>query len=76
LAGADPVLAELDRLAAVLGARRRDDTLDREVAHRLRRLLATCGGDRRDRFAEDVEAADADGILALIDSALGHPDRN
>ncbi|WP_344040884.1 type I polyketide synthase, partial [Saccharothrix xinjiangensis] len=74
-----PALAELDRLEAVLAAQQRDEAVDRQVAERLRRLLAAWTGtgraDRGSRFAQDVAAADADGILALVDSTLGRRSR-
>ncbi|MFD7033805.1 SDR family NAD(P)-dependent oxidoreductase, partial [Streptomyces sp. NPDC059917] len=79
-AGAEPVLAELDRLEAALAAAPDEEELRRAVTGRMEALLAGWSARARGAGATDadgtdaaarIESASADEIFALIDQEFG-----
>lgn len=71
--GADVVLAELDRLEAMIGALGAEDLEQARVTSRLQSMLseATAAVSGTDTAVETFDDASADDILAFIDNELG-----
>ncbi|MFE2104975.1 SDR family NAD(P)-dependent oxidoreductase [Kitasatospora sp. NPDC059463] len=76
----DPLLAELDRLEALLPALAAAESVRGKVGRRLRELLwrlddgpAEAGGERAGDLAEDLAGASDDELFAALDDELNHP---
>ncbi|WP_209469184.1 acyl carrier protein [Streptomyces iranensis] len=68
-------LEELERLEAALARAPRDEALGVQLKERLRKILAAWSrpaeGEAAPGFADELEAADADAVLNLIDGKFG-----